>query len=256
MERTVKVVETAEKAARANTVETIGTIETVERKDGAGKTEEFLDLRRMDGTRTGEKKERSAVHRDGDLHGASHVWLFRKTKAEKSYAKAEIKQARFPENNLGKVDSQEIDLQEIDSQYEILLQKRSRQKDSFPGYYDISSAGHIPSGQDYLQSAQRELLEELGIQVEPEELVYLGIHYGEAREEFYGRPFHNREISAVFACCKDIQPEDMKLQEEEVEEVLWAPLARVREQLLWGDEKLCVFPEELAMLHEYFVFRG
>ena len=48
---------------------------------------------------------------------------------------------------------------------DVLLQKRSENKDSFPGSYDISSAGHIPSGVDFLESALRELEEELGIPV-------------------------------------------------------------------------------------------
>ena len=47
--------------------------------------------------------------------------------------------------------------------YDLLLQKRSENKDAFPGCYDISSAGHLPAGQDYLSSALRELEEELGI---------------------------------------------------------------------------------------------
>ena len=34
---------------------------------------ELLDLRKEDGSRKGETKERELVHRDGDLHGTSHV---------------------------------------------------------------------------------------------------------------------------------------------------------------------------------------
>ena len=47
--------------------------------------------------------------------------------------------------------------------YELLLQKRSHDKDSFPDCYDISSAGHVPAGSSVLDSAIRELSEELGI---------------------------------------------------------------------------------------------
>ena len=43
------------------------------------------------------------------------------------------------------------------------MQKRSLRKNSFPGCYDVSSAGHIKAGDDYLESALRELSEELGI---------------------------------------------------------------------------------------------
>ena len=77
---------------------------------------EFLDIRDKNGNPTGEVKERSLVHADGDIHGTSHVWIVRK-------------------NEKGS--------------YDLLLQKRSENKDAFPGCYDISSAGHLPAGQDY-----------------------------------------------------------------------------------------------------------
>jgi len=44
----------------------------------------------------------------------------------------------------------------------VLLQKRSAEKESFPGMFDTSFAGHIQAGDDPLESAQRELREKLG----------------------------------------------------------------------------------------------
>ena len=84
---------------------------------------EFLDIRDKNGNPTGEVKERSLVHADGDIHGTSHVWIVRK-------------------NEKGS--------------YDLLLQKRSENKDAFPGCYDISSAGHLPAGQDYLSLELRQ----------------------------------------------------------------------------------------------------
>ena len=85
---------------------------------------EFFDIRNKDGSLTGEVKERTLVHRDGDIHGTSHVWIVRQDEA-------------------GRCD--------------LLLQKRSANKDAYPGCYDISSAGHLPAGQDFLPSALREM---------------------------------------------------------------------------------------------------
>lgn len=65
------------------------------------------------------------------------------------------------------------------------------------GCYDISSAGHIPAGQDYLESALRELKEELGIAAEPEDLRLVGVHDGRYEGEFHGRIFKNHEKSHV-----------------------------------------------------------
>lgn len=40
--------------------------------------------------------------------------------------------------------------------------------------YDISSAGHIPDGVDFIPSAIRELNEELGVSASPHELIFCG----------------------------------------------------------------------------------
>lgn len=89
---------------------------------------ELLDIVDEKGNPTGRTVERELAHREGIRHRSSHVWLFRKRSGRT----------------------------------EVLLQKRSSGKDSFPGCYDISSAGHIPAGVDYIPSAVRELREELG----------------------------------------------------------------------------------------------
>ena len=48
---------------------------------------------------------------------------------------------------------------------QILLQKRSKNKDLNPGLYTISTSGHVDKGETYRQTAKRELSEELGIQI-------------------------------------------------------------------------------------------
>lgn len=53
----------------------------------------------------------------------------------------------------------------FNDQGQILLQKRSQNKDLNPGLYTISTSGHVDKGETYRQTAKRELLEELGIQV-------------------------------------------------------------------------------------------
>jgi isopentenyldiphosphate isomerase len=46
---------------------------------------------------------------------------------------------------------------------EFFLQKRSMNKDENPGLWDSSAAGHVDTGEDYLDCARREITEELGI---------------------------------------------------------------------------------------------
>ncbi len=45
----------------------------------------------------------------------------------------------------------------------IWLERRADTTDTFPGYYNSSAAGHVRSGESYLQGAEREAEEELGI---------------------------------------------------------------------------------------------
>lgn len=51
----------------------------------------------------------------------------------------------------------------INDQDQILLQKRSKKKDIWPGFYTVSASGHVSKGESYKKAAQRELSEELGI---------------------------------------------------------------------------------------------
>ena len=178
---------------------------------------EYLDIRDADGNVTGEVKDRTLVHIDGDIHGTSHVWLVRYKEAGK---------------------------------FDILLQKRAQGKDAYAGCFDISSAGHVPAGQDYLESAIRELEEELGIKAEPSELKLVGMHDGMMEAEFYGKPFRNHEISAVYIYDEHVDDSDFKLQEEEVESVLWIDFDECREKLKTGEIKNCIFEDEFKMLEK------
>ncbi|MCI8482993.1 MAG: NUDIX domain-containing protein [Lachnospiraceae bacterium] len=185
-----------------------------------GRSLELLELCQEDGSLTGVVRERSMVHENGDLHRTSHIWILRPGKAEG---------------------------------FQILMQKRSSCKDSYPGCYDISAAGHIPAGGGYLDSAVRELEEELGIQAQPEDLKEAFLHLGYAESEFYGKPFKNAEVSMVYVYDLPVECSRLKLQQEEVESVGWMDyetvLSEVRRETADGTtEKYCVFLDELEQL--------
>ena len=182
-----------------------------------GKPLELLDLLDENGEPSGQVRERTLVHLNGDWHRTSHVWVVRRRG---------------------------------DGGHDLLLQKRSRGKDSFGGCYDISSAGHIPAGQDYLESALRELKEELGIAAEPEDLRLVGVHDGRYEGEFHGRIFKNHEKSHVFAYEKPIEIEKLKLQKEEVESVKWMRIEDVLAAVKAHDPGYCLFEDEIEMLSE------
>ena len=182
-----------------------------------GRPLELLDVLNEDGEPSGLVRERGMVHARGDYHRTSHVWLARRRE---------------------------------DGGFDLLLQKRSRNKDSYPGCYDISSAGHIPAGRDYRESAVRELFEELGMAVSQKELHFLGFHGGRCQGEFHKRRFDNHEKSAVFVCLKPVEEETLILQKEEVESVCWMEVSQVLASAR-GDAGFCLFADEVAMVKEY-----
>lgn len=180
-----------------------------------GRKMELFDILDEEGHKTGRVRERSMVHMDGDIHGTAHIWI-----------------ARGRE----------------DGGYDLLLQKRAARKDSYPGCYDISSAGHVQAGDDFLPTAIRELKEELGIDASKDDLEFAGIHRGYMEEVFYGKMFKDSEYSHVYVYRKPVDIKALELQEEEVEEVMWmdleACITAAKDQTLPN----CFYMDELELL--------
>jgi isopentenyldiphosphate isomerase len=101
-------------------------------------------------------KRRDEVHRDGDWHLAFHLWVVR-------------------------ADG-------------VLLQRRARSKDSWPGRLDATAAGHLLAG-EAIRDGLREVEEELGVAYAFEELAELGVHRVDE--------IANRELQHVFAVRDD-----------------------------------------------------
>ena len=99
--------------------------------------------------------------------------------------------------------------------------KRSDQKDSYPGCYDISSAGHIPAGVDFIPSALRELREELGVEAKAEQLHFCGQRQFSFKAVFHDRDFWDNQVSNVYLLWLDREEDTFSLQKEEVSEVKW-----------------------------------
>jgi isopentenyldiphosphate isomerase len=119
---------------------------------------ELLEVRTVFGEPTGVTKPREAIHTDGDWHLAAFVWVF-------------------------------------DAARRILLQRRSLDKDAWPGCWDASAAGHVAAGESAVEAAVRELAEELGLAVCAEDLVPAGSH---REEHVQASGMVDREHHAVF----------------------------------------------------------
>ena len=175
--------------------------------------EEYLDVIDENGVPTGKTVERSVAHREGFPHRTSHLWLVRRR----------------------------------NGRIQVLLQKRAMTK-SFPGCYDISSAGHIPAGQDFCPSAIRELQEELGLTAEESELVYCGDMKIVWDDVFFGIPYHDRQYTRVLLLWADVEEDQMTLQKEEVDGVLWIDLQECMDRGAAGTTQNCISLEELKLV--------
>ncbi len=177
---------------------------------------EILDVVDENGVPTGKTVERVKAHEKGIRHRTSHVWIVRKKYGE----------------------------------LQVLLQKRSDEKDSYPGCYDISSAGHIPAGADFVPSAVRELREELGVDAGLEDLIQCGQRHFEFREYFHGKEFVDNQVSNVYAMILDREENEFTLQEEEVSAVKWIGFDECIDKVRSNEIPNCIFPEELEMVRD------
>jgi isopentenyl-diphosphate Delta-isomerase len=153
--------------------------------------EEQYDILDENGNKTGEVLSKSVAHDRELLHGAVQIWVY---------------------NTKG----------------EILLQRRSKSKKIFPGAWDISAAGHISAGETPVVAAIREVEEEIGIKVNPEELRRVAI----VRDTVPLLPNKTHpEMAWVYILHKELDPKKLTIQQSELTAVKLMPIQEVQAQL-------------------------
>ena len=120
----------------------------------------------------------------------------------------------------------------VDKNGKILMQQRSNNVETYKGYWDVSSAGHILAGQNSLSAAVRELEEEVGIKVEQEKLKFL-TRYKRSYEKSKDEAIENLFADCYLNVCDTIDINKINKQEGEVEKV-----------------KLCTISEIFALMNE------
>lgn len=98
--------------------------------------QDSIDVLNEQGIKTGEVLSRSEIHRQGKVHRAVHLYL-------------------------------------LDGSGQLLLQRRSRHVDHYPGMFSISVTGHVDAGECSSEAVYRELEEELGINAAPGDITFL-----------------------------------------------------------------------------------
>lgn len=180
---------------------------------------EIFDIVDENGIPTGETIQRTVAHDKGIRHRTAHTWIVRNT----------------------------------DNGCEVLLQQRSYNKDSFPGRYDTSSAGHIRAGDEPLDSALRELGEELGIKAEPAALTYIGKFPIQYEKEFFGKPFRDCEVAFVYLYTEPVDINALTLQADEVESVKWFAIDEVYKACVNHSPEFCVPVDGLNLVRRYMI---
>lgn len=155
--------------------------------------DELVDILNEDGSHTGRKELKSVAHKNGLFHPTIHVWLYTRNG-------------------------------------QLLIQKRGRNKKSFPMLWDVSVAGHIGAGEDIVTSALREVEEEIGLVLQPQDLTKIGIFKSlkDHSEDFRDYEFHHSYIAEL-----KVPLNSLVKQDSEVEEIALIPLLKFAEET-WG----------------------
>jgi len=104
---------------------------------------------------------------------------------------------------------------------ELLLQKRSQQKDIQPGKWDTSVGGHLDRGETYLHAARREMAEELGLTGVP--LTFL-----------YASKIRNEVESENIATYLAVAEGPFRFSREEIDKVRFWPADEIETALQCG----------------------
>ena len=167
---------------------------------------EYLDIVDENDVPIGIIKEKHQAHDDGDYHRTAHVWL-------------------------------------INEKLELLLQRRSPRKASFPNYWDISAAGHIRSGETVIQGAIRELKEELGVDSQERDYHYLTSIRFESP--------HNNEFGYVYLLQTRLKENEFVFRDHEVAEVKYVHYTVLEQMVKDRADRLIIHKNEEALLFEY-----
>jgi isopentenyl-diphosphate Delta-isomerase len=164
--------------------------------------DELIDILDAQGQPTGETALKSRAHALGLFHPTVHIWLYNKTG-------------------------------------EVLLQRRSETKDTYPGLWDVSVAGHVGAGEAIEMAAQREMEEEIGFLAPLSALQRIGVFKSVQKHH---AQLVDCEYHHTFLCELTVAPERLSKQESEVDAVALVSLTALERALADKDAKAAYVP--------------
>lgn len=175
-------------------------------------SDEYFDILDASGNKTGEIISRDNAHSRGAWHRTVHVWI-------------------------------------LNQNGDVLLQRRSADKDFFPNMLDISSAGHLLAGEDSLSGAVREIKEELGIDVKPEELRFIKT----SKNSFNYKPgFMENQFEDLYILRTSLDAASIEIQKEELQDAFYVPYKEFKNMVAERHPELRMHDEEFEILFAMF----
>jgi len=116
-------------------------------------------------------------------------------------------------------------------QGQLFIQKRTATKDIYPGYWDLAAGGVVQAGETYLESAARELREELGV---------TGVKLKHLFDQYF-EDENNKVWGRIFSCVNN---GPFTLQAEEIDYGRFIPLSEI--EALHKSEPIT--PDGMALL--------
>jgi isopentenyldiphosphate isomerase len=171
---------------------------------------ELIDVLTSEGALAGVRKPKSEIHLRGHWHRAAHVWI-------------------------------------VATEGRILLQRRSPQKENNPALWDVSAAGHLSAGETSIDAAIREVREELGLRLRPQELQFMTTLRESCvlnRGTYIDNEFHD-----IFIVRRDVDLASLVLDPQEVAEVKWVDELRPDSTFAPHGEEYALVAAAVGSLH-------
>lgn len=159
--------------------------------------EEMFDVLNEYGEYTGEVASRSEAHHKGLWHKAVVVFI-------------------------------------VNSKNEVLIQQRSANKKLWPNKWDITAGGHVFSGEFGYQSVIRETKEEIGLDIQVTDLLFIGATTSINTKE----DIINRHYNEYFIVRKDVNLKEIQLEDSEVQDIKWISKNNLIKMIDNRDEEL------------------
>lgn len=151
-----------------------------------------------------EAQPRDEVHKNGIWHRTTHIWI-------------------------------------INSEKQILCQRRSLLKDMNPGKWEPFFGGHLAPKEEYIDGAMKELTEELGIKVTEDKFTFFTVFQSN----------ENHEFQCIFFVTWNGNIADLHLEKDEVDQVKWFENSELFDVLVKSkSDNWSRFGYEEKMLHK------